>query len=129
MIENFVSILPKGIQLENITRGDMLRYKKIMDSCPKKRERKKHPYKGKSLDQLLKMDIPAELCYTAKSLENNFSGVKSFVRWCKTCGFDIDVDPLVSALVVSKKIVKTRGKNEKRAFTTEELQSLFDSDI
>jgi integrase len=85
-------------------------------------------YKGKSLAQLLNMDIPEDDKLAPKTLETTFITVRSFINWLEEEALldrERPAKHLNSPLVVLRQQAKA---DKRRRFTDEELRALFNSE-
>lgn len=110
-----------------LVREDMREYRRVVHRLPKYRTRVK-PYKGKSVQQLLAMTIPAADLLTSGAIDDRFVTVSVLLNWLA------DEYPatlphlaqLKKELVVSR---KAPTPEKRRAYTEEELRLLFEPTV
>ncbi|WP_028582314.1 site-specific integrase [Desulfogranum japonicum] len=81
------------------------------------------PYKGKTYDEILKMEIPDTKKPADKTLKNKFGYVLSFLDYCSSDGYSvIDHRKVFEQFKKKKKVSKVR-----MPFAPDELKRLFES--
>jgi len=116
----------QAIPATALDRDRMRHYHKIMHSLPKRRTQSA-TYRGKTLAQLMALDIPEGDKLGAKTLETTFVNVRSFVNWLdaeRLLDRDWPVRSLNKVLEVHRKASAIRPT----AFTDKELALLFHPD-
>jgi len=121
-LHRFIEYVGSGIRIDELTRDHMRQYRDTITRLPNGNHIAK--YKGKTRDELLAMDIPAAHRLKSKSLETNYTNVKSFLNWCRDEEYIKQASPLKSVLKLGKSGAKAITP-KRRAFTLEELQALF----
>jgi len=111
-------------EIRTLNRDHMREYQRIMHHLPSRRTTSLK-YKGKSLAQLLNMDIPDDDKLAPKTLKTAFITVRSFIKWLEEealLDHDRPAKHLNSTLIVLRKQSKA---DKRRSFTDKELQTLF----
>ncbi|EGB13767.1 integrase family protein [Pseudodesulfovibrio mercurii] len=123
-LRRFVEYVGSGIRIDELTRDHMRLYRDIITGLPNGNHIAK--YRGKTRDELLAMDIPAAHRLKSKSLETNYTNVKSFLNWCCEEEFLTQANPLKSVLKLGKSNTNATTP-KRRAFTLDELKALFEN--
>ena len=102
---------------KQVARGFKQQYIKLPANMNKKRE-----YRGKSIGELLDMEIPKEHTPSHNTINNNIIRISTFFKWAEDNGY-VDKNP-VSGLTLGK---KKRASEERHAFNQCDLKNLFES--
>lgn len=119
----FADILGRERPIDELDRDALRKYLDTMTRLPAHRRQPRH--RGKSIKQLLALDVPEGERYSAKTLETRFTNVRSFIGWAEVEGLIDRASPLNKILTVPGG--KVARKSTKRAYTDEELARLFHS--
>lgn len=123
-LHRFVEYVGSDIHIDELTRDHMRLYRDTITGLPNGNHIAK--YRGKTKDELLAMNIPAAHRLKSKSLETNYTNVKSFLNWCRDEEFIPQADPLKSVLKLGKSSANATTP-KRRAFTLDELKALFEN--
>ncbi|TVM17091.1 hypothetical protein DPQ33_09835 [Oceanidesulfovibrio indonesiensis] len=122
-LRQFVKIVGYDLPFTQLDRDAMRKYRDMMENLPARYEQKKI-YRDKSFEEILAMDIPDEEKLAAKSLENRFIIIRSFLNWCEDEGYIEKVRGLNKVLKVSK-ATQGRSTGKRAPFTEDDLRNLF----
>jgi integrase len=107
-----------------ITKADIVKYKKILFKLPSNRH-KKPIYSKKTIEQLMTMDIPSEDLLSNTTVGNHFVKIASFLAWL----FENDFLQSNLSSPLRRVIKKERPDSELRSeFTNGDLDALFNND-
>jgi integrase len=109
-----------------LDRDRMRQYHKIMHHLPKRRS-VSAPYKGKTLAELMAMDIPEENKLGASTLGQAFTYIRGFVNWLEEERL-LDRNWPASSLNKVLEVHRKASDISPTAFTDEELALLFHPD-
>lgn len=122
MIRDFIELTTdKAIGL--LSPKDIREAKEMSSRLPTNRT-KRPQYRGKTVAQLLEMDIPEEDCLSLRTLNNRGNKVRSFLTWARRQGH-----PVAQGLedIYTFKAPRKKASQERNAFSMEELKTLFTS--
>lgn len=107
-----------------ITKADIVKYKKILFKLPSNRH-KKLIYSGRTIENLMTMDIPSQDLLGNTTISNHFVKIASFLSWLSEN--DLAATNLSSPL--RRVIRKDKSDSELRsAFSDNDLGALFNND-
>jgi len=124
-LQDFVEMVG-DIPVLDLDRDHMRTYHQTMHHLPKRRSQKAR-YKGKTLAQLLVMDIPEEEKLGAKTLETTFTNVRCLVNWLEAEGL-LNRERRAKFLNKMLAVHRQASTIKPSAFTDEELRLLFHPD-
>lgn len=83
---------------------------------------KKREYREKSIDELLKMDIPKDHLQAHNTIDNNLVRISTFFKWTEDSGYT-DKN-YFSGMTIGK---SKRASEERKTFSPDDLKKLFES--
>lgn len=116
----------QAIPATALDRDRMRQYRKIMHHLPKRRSQSA-PYTGKTLAQLMALDIPEGDKLGATTLTASFANVRSFVTWLEEERL-LDRDWPARSLNKVLEVHRKTSEVKPTAFTDQELALLFHPD-
>jgi len=121
-VRQFVEIVGKDHLIGDLTRDDVRSYREVMLKLPARRT--SNPYKGKSLKQLLRMNVPEDKRLAPKTLDTRFTNIRTFLNWAELEGCVDRSKPLNAILVAPEANSTTKTRTP---FSQGDLTNLFHS--
>ena len=109
--------------IDTITRKDIRDYKTALQNLPSNRN-KKRVYKGKSIHELIKLDIPDGNLLAVRTINKNLSKPTSLFKWSVQQGY---CDHNVAEGMTIKQ--KRKASEERDIFTDDDLKNIFSTEI
>lgn len=125
-LNRFVAFIGEDRDISGLTNDDMRHFLKCLRYLPSQRYRDGKIYKTKTIAQLLKMAVPEDHKYSAKSVKNHLDTIRSFINWAEGELYIDRAAPLNKQLRLPKDLTEALETPAKRAFTDAELLALFD---
>ena len=117
----FIEVM-RDIPIKSITRREMSSFKDIIRKLPPNRKKVK-AYRDKSIDELVKMDLPSDKTLSVQTVNKNITRVGSVMLYAYLNGYHPGPTPTEKMLIPDK-----RKKNELREhFNKDDLIKLFRS--
>ncbi len=121
MIQNFIDIVG-DCSLQMLTRDKVRDYKTKLLKFPKN-VNKNPNYRDKTIQEIVKMEVPEEDRISAETIRNRFTKVKSFLIWMRRQGYP--VEPVFDDILTIS--IPKRPDQHRAVFTPEDLKLLFHS--
>tara|TARA_B100001179_G_C18583942_1_gene401279 strand:- start:311 stop:1864 length:1554 start_codon:yes stop_codon:yes gene_type:complete len=113
------------VSITSINERNARRYKQILNSLPKNREKSKK-YKEVPLDRLESMNIPERDRLKAPTKNSYLSQLSSFVKWLRDNYSEFDItNPFLNMRVKDKE----KKKEKRHSFSSDQIKTLLNSMI
>lgn len=108
-------------EIGSLTREDLIRYRGQLQQLPKQRTKLK-PYRDKSINELLSMDIPDEDRMMGRTINERLGLLSTFLTWCHLVKNYLPKD------ITHDILLKNVESAIRAPFTDEEISLLFSSE-